>query len=121
MPLPVGVLPVNISQVPPPVTAPDIPPLAGATKVPAPVSLIFKPEGADPEIADANATPPGLTVVVGKLTLTMSQRAWSAPPSAEAGVASVWPRAGSDARAIDPSPAFLRNSRRFIPTAGFFI
>ena len=37
MPLPVDVAPSNVSQVPPPVVAPEGPPVAGATNVPAPV------------------------------------------------------------------------------------
>src|SRR6266496_2074614 len=72
--------PLNVSQVPPPVTPLDVPPLAGATKVPEPVNLIFRPEGADPDIAEANATPPGLNVVVGKFMLIMAHPTWSACP-----------------------------------------
>jgi len=73
----VDVVPSNVSQVPPPVTAPDGPPLAGATRVPEPVSLIFRVLGFR---ALANATPPALTVggVVKKLRLTMSQRTCAA-------------------------------------------
>src|SRR5216684_4626896 len=74
--------PLNVCQVPPPVTALEVPPLSGATKVPEPVSLIFRPDGADPLIADANASPPALRVggVVLGFKWTMSQRTWSACP-----------------------------------------
>src|SRR5215471_2619901 len=63
---------VNVSQVPPPVTPWELPPLAGAWNVPLPVSLIFRLAS-----ANATATPPGLSVVgplAGKLMLMMSQR-----------------------------------------------
>jgi hypothetical protein len=65
----------NVSQVPPPVTALDVPRLAGETNVPEPVSVILRFEGA---IADA--IPPALKVkgVVVKLKLMMSQRTCSA-------------------------------------------
>src|SRR6266568_8688392 len=79
VPLPVETPLVKVSQVPPPVTALDVPPLAGATKVPVPVSLIVRLA-----LADANAIPPALTVLgaggMPKATLTMSQRTWSAEP-----------------------------------------
>jgi hypothetical protein len=79
VPLPVDTLPLNVSQVPPPVTALDGPPLAGATKVPEPVNLMFRVVGFR---ADANASPPGLSVVMGMSTLIMSQRTWAALPDA---------------------------------------
>src|SRR6266567_7105428 len=65
--------PENVAHVPPPVTAPDVPPLAGATNVPAPVSLIVKELGL---LAAANATPPAVIVfgVVVGLRLMMSHR-----------------------------------------------
>src|SRR6266849_10481723 len=71
--------PLNVSQVPPPVTALDVPPLAGATKVPEPVNLIFRVLGL---LVLANATPPGLSVfgVVVGLKLMMSQRTKLACP-----------------------------------------
>src|SRR5712692_9220560 len=79
VPLPVETPLVKVSQVPPPVTALEVPPLAGATKVPVPVSLIVRLA-----LADANAIPPALTVLgaggMPKATLTMSQRTWSAEP-----------------------------------------
>ncbi len=77
MPLPVDVVPLNVSQVPPPVTPPDVPPLAGPTKVPEPVSLIDRLLGF---LAEANATPPALDVegVVVGLKCWISQRTWSA-------------------------------------------
>src|SRR5712691_5131853 len=79
VPLPVETPLVKVSQVPPPVTALDVPPLAGETKVPVPVSLMVRLA-----LADANAIPPALTVLgaggMPKRTLTMSQRTWSAEP-----------------------------------------
>src|SRR5713226_704641 len=75
VPLPVETPPVKVSQVPPPVAALDVPPLAGATKVPVPVKLIVWLAS-----ADANATPPALTVGgVVKARLMMSHRTCSAP------------------------------------------
>src|SRR5260370_30976422 len=69
VPLPVETPLANVSQVPPPVTALDVPPLAGATTVPVPVSLIVRLA-----LADANAIPPALTVLgiggMPKATLT---------------------------------------------------
>src|SRR5439155_13219887 len=77
VPLPVDTPSLNVSQVPPPVAAPEPPPLAGATKVPEPVNLIVRSVGEFR--ADANATPPASTVRGAKLmTLAMSQRTWSA-------------------------------------------
>jgi hypothetical protein len=84
VPLPVDVESLNVSQVPPPVTALDVPPLAGPTKVPEPVSLIDRVLGF---LAEANATPPALIVgglVVASKWMT-SQRTWSAAPSATEG------------------------------------
>jgi hypothetical protein len=78
------------------VTAPDVPPLAGATKVPEPVNSIFRPEGADPLIAEANATPPGLTVggvVVGSKWIMSQRTAWA------------WPYTGRAPAVIDSSTA----------------
>jgi hypothetical protein len=77
VPLPVDVAPLNVSQVPPPVTLLDVPPLAGPTKVPQPVSLIDRLLGF---LAEANATPPAVTVggVVAALRWMISQRTWSA-------------------------------------------
>src|SRR5713101_2485367 len=57
VPLPVETPLVKVSQVPPPVAALDVPPLAGATKVPLPVNLIVWVAS-----ADANAIPSALTV-----------------------------------------------------------
>src|SRR6266852_4755156 len=76
--------PLNVSQVPPPVTPLDVPPLAGPMKVPEPVSLIVRVLGLR---AAANATPPALAVagVVAGLKLMMSQRTWSAEPPCIAG------------------------------------
>src|SRR5215831_12604820 len=67
------------SQVPPPVTALDVPPLAGPTNVPEPVSLIDRVLGF---LAEANATPPAVSVagVVAVFMWMMSQRTWSAAP-----------------------------------------
>src|SRR5207249_9303943 len=75
----VDVVPLNVSQVPPPVTAPDVPPLAGATNVPEPVSFIDRLLGF---LAEANATPPALIVggVVVASKWMISQRTWSAAP-----------------------------------------
>src|SRR5712692_5691904 len=70
VPLPVETPLVNVSHVPPPVAAPDVPPLAGATKVPLPVNLIVWIAS-----ADANAIPPALTVgAVVKARLMISHR-----------------------------------------------
>src|SRR5713101_3567961 len=81
VPLPVETPAVKVSQVPPPVAALDVPPLAGATKVPLPVNLIVRLA-----LADANAIPPSLTVGgVVKARLMMSQRTWSAEPACIAG------------------------------------
>ena len=73
------VVPLNVSHVPPPVTALDVPPLAGPTKVPEPVSLIDRVLGF---LAEANATPPGVSVagVVAGFMWMISQRTWSAAP-----------------------------------------
>jgi hypothetical protein len=73
------VLSEKVAHVPPPVTAEEVPPLAGATKVPEPVNLIVKVLGF---LAAANATPPGLIVfgVVVMSRLMMSHRTCSAPP-----------------------------------------
>jgi len=58
------------------VVAPEVPLLAGATKVPEPVNLIVRRVGEFR--ADANATPPASMVKGAKLvTLMMSQRTWS--------------------------------------------
>jgi hypothetical protein len=61
------------------VTALDVPPLAGPTKVPEPVSLIDRVLGF---LAEANATPPALSVggVVAAFMWMISQRTWSAAP-----------------------------------------
>jgi hypothetical protein len=77
VPLPVDVVPLNVSQVPPPVTALDVPPLVGPTKVPEPVSLIDRLLGF---LAEANATPPAATVGRGVVALKwmISQRTCSA-------------------------------------------
>jgi hypothetical protein len=59
-----------VTQVPPPVTALDVPPPpAGATKVPEPVSVIF-----EPSLALEEAFPPAEAVPVAKSTLIMSHR-----------------------------------------------
>src|SRR6266536_456917 len=72
-----------VVQVPPPVTAGEPPPLAGATKCPDPVSVIVSPSG-----AVADAWPPGLMGVGGiPVVLMMSQRTRSAcAPADEARV-----------------------------------
>src|SRR5713226_5713492 len=81
VPLPVETPLVKVSHMPPPVTALDVPPLAGATKAPLPVSLIVRVV-----LADANAIPPSVTVGgVVKARLMMSQRTWSAEPACIAG------------------------------------
>jgi hypothetical protein len=77
---PVDTLPaVKVSQVPPPVTALDVPlPPDGATKVPAPIRTIL-----DPSLVRADAIPPGSAVKsAGGLRLMMSQRTWAAWPNA---------------------------------------
>src|SRR6266496_243734 len=70
VPLPVETPLTKVSQVPPPVAAPDVPPLAGAAKVPLPVNSIVWVAS-----ADANAIPPALAVGgVVKARLMMSHR-----------------------------------------------
>src|SRR5207244_9399213 len=78
-PLPVDVESLNVSQVPPPVAALEVPPLAGPIKVPEPVSLIDRLLGF---LAEANAIPPALIVggAVAALRWIISQRTWSAAP-----------------------------------------
>src|SRR5438876_7262985 len=66
-------VPLNVSQVPPPVTSSG----SSGLKVPEPVSLIDKLLGF---LAEAKATPPGLSVlgVVAGFMWMISQRTWSA-------------------------------------------
>src|SRR6266704_7124029 len=105
VPLPVLTPLLNVSQVPPPVTAPDVPPLAGATKVPEPVSLIFRVFGLR---ALANATPCGLMVVTGMSTLMMSHRTWAAL---------AWPSSGERVnRAIAIAPRLHRTRQNRVLT-----
>src|SRR5438093_6537685 len=90
-----------VAQVPPPVTALDVPPPpAGATKVPEPVSVIC-----EPSLASAAAIPPALTGIDGvvKSTLTMSQRTWAA-----------WPKATGTVVRIDNNTAAIPRSHPFV-------
>src|SRR2546422_8604558 len=69
-----GEVALKVSEVPPPVTALEVPPPpAGATKVPEPVSVIF-----EQSLALAEAMPGG----GAPASLTMSQRTWAAWPMA---------------------------------------
>src|SRR5215472_3286525 len=70
-------VPSKVSHLPPPVTALDVPPLAGETNVPEEsVNVIWLFAS-----AEANAIPPGLRVGPGvvKSTWMRSQRTWSEP------------------------------------------
>src|SRR5207302_208075 len=77
---PLGAPTTGVSvHVPPPVTAPDVPPPpAGATNVPVPVSVsVFPLLSLSPGLfwlSLADAWPPGFTVAPGNVRLTMSQR-----------------------------------------------